>query len=62
MLSIRLTEEQFQYLDLMVERVKTHTGTQVTRSSVVLKLLEYGLPMLDRDFPKMFDVSLDKGA
>ncbi len=62
MLSIRLTEEQFQYLDRMVARVKDHTGTQVTRSSIVIKMLEYGLPTIERDFPELFEQVMDKGA
>jgi|SaaInlStandDraft_2_1057019.scaffolds.fasta_scaffold924129_1 hypothetical protein len=62
MLSIRLTEEQFTYLDRMVGRVKEHTGTQVTRSSIVIKMLEYGLPNFEKDFPELFDASLQKGA
>jgi hypothetical protein len=50
MLSIRLTEEQFACLDHLVARVKKETGTTVTRSSIVLKMLEYGLPNIESRF------------
>jgi len=62
MLSIRLTEDQFQFLDSMIARIKDHTGTTVTRSSVVLKMLEYGLPGINQDFPRHTSITLDKGA
>ena len=48
---MRVTEEQFQYLESMAKRIKKTTGFRVTRASIILKLMEYGYPFLDREFP-----------
>ena len=52
MISMRVTEEQFQYLETMAKRIKKNTGFRVTRASIILKLMEYGYPFLDREFPE----------
>ena len=61
--TMRLTDEQLHYLDQMVSRIEDHTGTRVTRTSVIKKLMRYGYPHLEKDFPrKPADKELDKGA
>jgi hypothetical protein len=52
LVSMRLTEAQYGYLEDMVRRVKNLTGMRVTRTSVILKLMEFGLPVMEKDFPK----------
>ena len=52
MISMRVTEEQFQYLESMAKRIKKTTGFRVTRASIILKLMEYGYPFLDQEFPE----------
>ena len=52
MLSLRVTEEQFEYLERMAKRIKERTGFRVTRASIVIKLMEYGLPHLEDEFPE----------
>lgn len=51
MISMRVTEEQYQYLEEMAQRIRQATGFRVTRASIVLKLMEYGLPGLEKEFP-----------
>lgn len=51
MISLRVTEEQYQYLEDMAQRIREKTGFRVTRASIVLKLMEYGLPYLEKEFP-----------
>lgn len=52
MLSLRITENQYQYLEEMALRIRKATGFRVTRASIILKLMEYGLPHLEKEFPK----------
>jgi hypothetical protein len=54
LISMRLTADQFRYLEDMIARVKILTGMRVTRTSVILRLLEYGLPAIEREFPKTY--------
>lgn len=52
MLSLRITEDQYQYLEDMALRIRKTTGFRVTRASIILRMMEYGLPYLEREFPK----------
>ena len=49
--SLRLTEEQYRYLYDIINRIKKNTGLKVPRSSIMVKLMEYGLPHMEKDFP-----------
>jgi hypothetical protein len=61
MLSLRVTEEQFGYLEDMARRIRAETGFRITRASIVLKLMEYGLPSLEKEFPKkVSELDLEK--
>lgn len=51
MVSLRMTEAQFQYLESMAKKIRRKTGFKITRASIILKLMEYGFPQLDREFP-----------
>lgn len=51
MISMRITAEQFDYLEEMALRIRKQTGFRVTRASIVLKLMERGLPFLEKEFP-----------
>ena len=51
MVSMRMTERQFQYLEDMSRRIMLETGLRVTRASIMLKLMEFGMPFLDQQFP-----------
>lgn len=65
MISMRVTEKQFKYLEDMAQRIKKETGFRVTRASIILKLMEYGLPYLNREFPPNEDFlndDLDSGS
>jgi len=62
MISMRITEAQYRYLDEMAERIKSQTGFRITRASIILKLMEFGLPYLDAEFPKEHDQTRDKSA
>ena len=51
MISMRVTEKQYRYLEAMSRRIKARTGFHITRASIILKLMEYGLPYLENEFP-----------
>lgn len=55
MISIRVTEDQYDYLDKMARRIKDKTGFRVTRASIILRLMQFGAPFLNREFPKTSD-------
>ncbi|SME90788.1 hypothetical protein [Pseudobacteriovorax antillogorgiicola] len=57
MVSMRITEKQFQYLEDVAKRIRRETGFHVTRASIILKLMEYGVPYLDREFPPDDDLN-----
>jgi len=52
MISMRVTEKQYAYLENMAKRIKRKTGFHITRASIIIKLMEFGLPFLDKEFPK----------
>jgi len=52
MISMRITEEQYNYLEEMAKRIRKKTGFKITRVSIILKLMEYGLPFLEKEFPE----------
>ncbi len=51
MVSLRMTEEQYRYLEDMAKRIRKRTGFRITRASIIIKMMEYGAPFLDREFP-----------
>ncbi|MEZ4742749.1 MAG: hypothetical protein R3B45_09920 [Bdellovibrionota bacterium] len=56
MLSVRLTKEQFDDLENMIRLIELETGTKVSRSSLVLKLIEFGRSKLESLYPVAFGV------
>ena len=52
MISLRITEDQYQYLESMAKRIRSRTGFKITRASIILKLMEFGLPFLEKEFPE----------
>ena len=58
MISMRMTQRQFDSLDHLAIRLKTATGVSITRASIIMKLMEYGLPKLEEQIP--FNDSLNK--
>ncbi|NRA65733.1 MAG: hypothetical protein HRU19_14685 [Pseudobacteriovorax sp.] len=52
MVSLRITEDQFQYLEEFARRIRQETGFHITRASIITKLMEYGVPHLEKEFPK----------
>ncbi|MBF0440602.1 MAG: hypothetical protein HQK54_01735 [Oligoflexales bacterium] len=50
MISFRLTEEQYRFLESLSVRIYTETGFKITRASIILKLMELGLPILEKEF------------
>jgi len=49
MISMRLTEDQYRYLEEVSGRIRSATGFKITRASIMLKLMEYGKPLLERN-------------
>ncbi len=54
MISLRITKEQFTYIDEMSKRIRAQTGFYITRASIIVKMMEYGFPFLEKEFPKEF--------
>lgn len=52
MISLRVTEDQYTYLEEMASRIKERTGFRVTRASIILRLMQFGAPYLNKEFPK----------
>ena len=52
MISVRLTEEQYQAIQETIKFIELETGTRVTMSSLVLKLLAFGKPILEQLYPR----------
>lgn len=52
MISMRITEKQYNYLNEMAARIRAASGFKITRASIILKMMEYGLPYLEQEFPK----------
>lgn len=59
MITMRVTEEQWGYLNDMAERIRVKTGFKITRASIILKLMEYGYPYLQKEFPKINKDEID---
>lgn len=57
MISFRVTEEQFNFIDQMAIKIKKNTGFQITRASLIMKLIELGLPHLEKFFPGKEEVN-----
>ncbi len=51
MISMRVTEEQFTMLEKLALRIRRKTGFRITRASIILKLMEWGLPQFEQEFP-----------
>lgn len=51
MLSIRVTQKQYDALEALAKRIRQRTGFRITRASIMLKLMEYGLSDLEKEFP-----------
>lgn len=52
MVSLRVTQKQWDYLEEIADRIKQSTGFHITRASIIIKMMEYGLPYIEREFPK----------
>lgn len=52
MISLRITERQYRCLEDLSRKITRQSGFRITRASIILKLMEYGLPILDRAFPE----------
>ncbi len=52
MISMRLTEEQYQKFMSIISDIRSSYGFSITRTSLILKMLEYGLPELERELKR----------
>jgi hypothetical protein len=53
MISLRLTEEQYEWLNNTTTFIENETGCKASRASVVLRLMEKGLPHFQSEMEKM---------
>jgi hypothetical protein len=49
---MRMTETQYQHIQEIARAIREQTGFRITRASIMLKLMEYGLPFLQQEFLK----------
>ena len=50
MISMRLTESQYEFLDSIVRRVRHDSGFKITRASIMLKLMELGFQKFEQEY------------
>jgi hypothetical protein len=62
MVSMRITETQFQHIQQIAREIRESTGFRITRASIMLKLMEYGLPKLQEQVIKEFETETPKSA
>lgn len=60
MVSMRITQRQYDYLNDMALRIRRQTGFRITRASIIVKMMEYGLPFLEKEFPANSDDSCNE--
>ena len=60
MISMRVTDRQFEEIDRIIKIIERETGTKVTKSSIILKLMEYGYPRLKEKYPEAFGLETNK--
>lgn len=58
MISMRMTEAQYRCLDELSKRITKQTGFRITRASIMLKLMEFGLPLLEKSFPEFWETTV----
>jgi len=51
MISFRVTEAQYRKFEEMTARIQKFTGFRVNRTSMLLLLMQYGLPQLEKKYP-----------
>ena len=54
MVSMRMSDDQFQQINYMISTIEAETGTKVTKSSLILKLMEFGYPTLKQKYSEAF--------
>ena len=52
MISMRLTEAQYQKFINIISEIRLNYGFAITRTSLILKMLEYGLPELEKELKR----------
>jgi|GEM_PF-1885247 len=50
MVSMRMTERQYRRIEEIARKIRNDTGFRITRASIMLKLMELGLPALEQEF------------
>ncbi len=53
LISLKLTPEQHQWLDNTAKFLENETGCQVAMSSIILRLMEKGLPAFEEEILDM---------
>jgi len=45
-----MTERQYRRIEEIARKIRNDTGFRITRASIMLKLMELGLPALEQEF------------
>jgi len=52
-MSLSLTKEQFEWVDQAARFIANETGCQVSHSSIMMRLMENGLPAFEKELEQL---------
>ena len=52
-ISLKLTKDQFEWIDQVARFIASETGCQVSHSSVMMRLMENGLPAFEKEMEQL---------
>lgn len=52
-ISLKLTKDQYEWIDQVARFIAAETGCQVSHSSVMMRLMENGLPAFEKEMEQL---------
>lgn len=52
-INLHLTKDQFEWLDQAARFISAETGCEVSHSSIMMKLMENGLPQFEKELEQL---------
>jgi hypothetical protein len=52
-ITLKLTHDQYQWLDHAARFIKEETGCEVSHASIMMRLMENGLPSFDEELQRL---------
>lgn len=53
LMTLKLTQEQFDWIDQAAQFISTETGCDVSHGSIVMRLMENGLPAFEKELEQL---------